>query len=201
MTRRRGGIEAPASPPGGFIERLTKGVERIRLLIVAVTGLVAVLAPIVYFGREELGLLVRPPSGPCVLVDSASFPAELSLREWEDTRISLKGRNRCPAEFGLYVTFRREFTSQPLFVVRSPHADLPECKGLSSDHLPACWSSKKPVPSVDGQWAWQVLLPPLELLPDPRVGERIRLRWAVWDYDHPSQRAIHDETAEIQLRR
>jgi hypothetical protein len=201
MTRKKTKAGDPAPASGTLIERMTDQINRIRLLIAALTALAAAG----YVAREKLaGLLDIGPRSPssCVQVNPATFPKELRLEEWGDTPIRLNGRNECPVEFGLYVTFRREFAAdQQLFALSSPHADLPECKGLSSDLVPACWNSKKPIRRGKGEWQWDVRLPPLEPLRDPGIGERIRLSWAVRDYDDPTKPAIVADTAAIVVQK
>jgi hypothetical protein len=200
MTRgTKGGKGAPGGL-GAFVERMTEDVKKVTLLIAAVGA----LAGAVYATREKWSQLLtiwQRPSGSCVRVDTPSFPDMVKLSEWDNARIKLSGRNECPAEFGLYVTFRRHLTDQPLFVVKSPHADLSECKGLSSELVPECWDFKKPITRDKGEWKWEVQLPPIERLRDFGVHERLQVSWTVRNFDDPKKPAIVADTTTIEVQR
>jgi hypothetical protein len=198
MTERKQKVE-PTKSAFDFVDLITGRIGKIAGLVGAIGGL-AVL--ILHQSEQILGVLealhlyTRPP---CVQVDPLMIPATVKYSEWDNMKIKLKGRNNCSTSLGLYVTFVRRTTSEPRFVLRVPHDDLPECKGLAPLQEPKCWDPKKPVSIAKGDWEWDVLPPPLRQLSDPHRIEKISMTWAVHDFDAPTKPPIRVDTATIEV--
>lgn len=199
MTKGRKAGE-PAKSASDFVDLISGRIGKITALVVAI-GSLAVGALTqwekVIDKLVEAGVYTRPS---CVLVYPLVFPATVKYSEWDSMKMKLKGRNNCSTSPGLYVTFVRRSTSEPRFVLRVPHEDLPECKGLAPLQVPKCWDPKKPIRNGKGDWEWDVLAPPLTRLSDPRRTEKVSLTWAVYDFDAPTKPAIRVDSAEIEVQ-
>jgi hypothetical protein len=191
MTGRKGAFDV--------VDLVTGRIGKITALITAVGGLLLLILNQSEQIRGKLISLNLYTPLECVQVDRLMMPDTVKYSEWDSMKIKLKGRNNCGAPLGLYVTFVRRAASEPRFVLRAPHEDLPECKGLALSQEPKCWDQKKPVSIGKGDWEWDVLPPPLAQLSDPRRIEKFAITWSVYDYDAPTKPAIRIDTATIGI--
>jgi hypothetical protein len=198
MTERKNRVE-PTKSAFDFVDLITGRIGKITALVVAIGSLAvgALTQWETFIGKlVEMGLYTRPP---CVQVNPLMIPATVKYSEWDNMKIQLKGRTNCSTPLGLYVTFVRRTASEPRFVLRVPHEDLPECKGLAPLQEPKCWDPRKPISIGKGDWEWDVRPPPLAQLSDPRRIEKISMTWAVHDYDAPTKPPIRVDTATIEV--
>jgi hypothetical protein len=189
----------PTKSAFDFVDLITGRIGKITGLVVAIGGLAVgalTQSEQILNKLTALGLYTPPP---CAQVDPLIIPATVKYSEWDNMKIKLKGRNNCLTSLGLYVTFVRRTASEPRYVLRVPHDDLPECKGLAPLQEPKCWDPKKPISIAKGDWEWDVLPPPLRQLSDPRRIEKISMTWAVYDFDAPTKPPIRVDTATIEV--
>jgi hypothetical protein len=180
-----------------FIERITGRVAKITGLVTAIGGLLVVG---IHKSDDLLGQLAAHglyAARPCVTIDTSAFPATVKLSDWNNTTVRLHGTKNCATDVGLYVTFLRDFHDDQLFVMRPPRGNFSECNAFRSDLYPNCWDWRKPLVKGKGEWTWNVPLPPLERLRDPRAVETIQVSWSVRDYDNPNKSPILADTAAI----
>jgi hypothetical protein len=198
MTERKEEAE-PTKGAFGFVDVITGRIGKIAGLVAAIGALaVGILTQ----GEQIYDKLVKNrlyTPLPCVQVAALMIPATVKYSEWDNMNFKLKGRNNCSTPLGLYVTFVRRIGDEPRFVLKIPHEDLPECKGLTSLQEPKCWDPKKPVSIGKGDWEWDVLPPPLAQLSDPRPIEKITINWTVYDYDSPTKPAFGTGNATIEV--
>jgi len=170
--------------------------------ITALLGAVAALLVMVFdTGKKTIDKITASMTqAPCLVVTQSSIPAKVKYSEWDGTKFKLKGHNSCSSEPGLYVTFLRRSASETRFIVGIPHDDLPQCKGLTPIHEQACWGRKKPVIIGKGDWDWDVLLPPLTRLTNPRGTEKVLITWEVRDMDNPTKPPIFVDSATIEIQ-
>ena len=198
MTPRKKDTE-PTKGAFDFVDLITGRIGKITALVTAIGGLALLIltqSEQILNKLTALGLYTPPP---CAQVDPLIIPATVKYSEWDNMKIKLKGRNNCLTSLGLYVTFVRRTASEPRYVLRVPHDDLPECKGLAPLQEPKCWDPKKPISIAKGDWEWDVLPPPLRQLSDPRRIEKISMTWAVYDFDAPTKPPIRVDTATIEV--
>jgi hypothetical protein len=200
MTGRKLRTDIAKSRFDDFIERITSRIGKIAALVVAIGGLAVAAVTQSESIRAKLVAIGWYAPQPCVRIDSATFPETVKLSEWDRMKVNLQGRNNCATVLGLYVTFFRDMHNKELFVLRVPHGDFPECKGLAADLEPKCWNPKKPIVIGKGKWSWDVPLPPMERLSNPQRVERILVSWSVRDYDEPTKPAILADTAAIMVQ-
>jgi hypothetical protein len=197
MTEQKKETE-PTKGAFDVLDLITGRIGKITALLTALGGLALLIltqSEQILNKLTALGLYTPPP---CVQVDPLMIPATVKYSEWDNMKIKVKGRNNCSTPFGLYVTFVPRIGSEPRFLLRVPHEDLPECKGRAQQE-PKCWDPKKPVSRTNGDWEWYVLPPPLAPLSDPRRIEKISLTWAVYDYDAPTKPAISTDNTTIEV--
>jgi len=185
--------------PFDVLELITGRVGKLTAFVAALGGLAVGILNYSEQVRDKLTALHLYTPAPCVEVDTVILPATVKLSEWDNMRIRVKGRSNCSSPFGLYVTFVRRSSRQPEFVLRVPHEDLPECKGLAPFQVPRCWDPKKPIKLGKGTWEWEVLPPPLAQLSNPRAVEKISVTWSVHDYDAPTKPPLRVDNATIEI--
>lgn len=198
-------MSAPKKDPeksgSDWIELVTGRIGKITALVGAIGGLLLlILTQIDKIQNEAVRVGLYSPR-PCVEVnaDHVVFPKTVKYSEWDNMRIRLKGRNNCNRPLGLYVTFVRRTASEPRFILRVPHEELPECRGKAPLQEPKCWDPKKPVAIAKGDWEWATLPPPLSQLSDPRSIETISVTWEVRDYDEPTKPPIAVGSVPIEV--
>jgi hypothetical protein len=199
MSRQRKNITRPKNKFDYFTDLFSKRISKITLLVTLIGGLAYEIAnqwERIYRKAVEIGLYTPPP---CAEVVALKTPDKVKYSEWDDMTFEVEGRSNCSTPLGLYVTFVRRSATEPRFVLKVPHEDLPECKGSSSFQEPKCWDPKKPVSTGKGPWNWRVPSPPLVLLSEPVPNEKVIISWAVYDYDTPTKPAIGTGNATINL--
>ena len=198
MTEQKKETE-PTKGAFDFIDLITGRIGKITALLTALGGLALLIltqSEQILNKLTALGLYTPPP---CVQVDPLMIPATVKYSEWDNMNMKLKGRNNCSTPLGLYVTFVRRTGVEPRFVLRVPHDDWPQCKGLTALQEPKCWDPKKPVSRGKGDWVWDIPPPPLVQLSDPRRIEKITINWTVYDYDSPTKPAFGTGNATIEV--
>jgi hypothetical protein len=199
MSTPKEGTEPEKGKPD-WIELVTGRIGKISALVAALGGLlVLILNQFESVQKKAIGMKLYSP-GACVEVRQVVFPKTVKFSEWDAMRIRLIGFNSCDKPLGLYVTFVRRTASEPRFILRVPHEELPECRGKAPLLEPKCWDPKKPVAIGKGDWEWETLPPPLSQLSDPRSIETIALTWEVRDYDEPTKPPIATDSVPIEVR-
>jgi hypothetical protein len=183
-----------------FFDKITKRIGKIKALVVIVGALV--VAVLTYARQittilKDMGIYTPPP---CVEVVEVVIPPTIKYSEWEHMKITLKGRNNCSNQIGLYVSFLPQASSERRIVLRGPHEDYAECRLIASSREPKCWDPKKPIITGKGKWEWNVPPPHLEKLADPLPIEKISFNWYVYDFDAPDKPAIQTGTAIIEVQ-
>jgi hypothetical protein len=182
-----------------FFDLMTKRISKIKALVVVIGALVVA---ILMDAKQIIGVLselkLYTPS-PCVEVEDLKLPKKIKYSEWENMKITLKGRNNCSTPLGLYVMFLPHATSERRIVLRGPHENYTECRCLATSQDPKCWDPKKPIKRGKGNWEWNVPPPHLEKLSDTRPIEKISINWYVYDYDAPNKPAILTGTDTIEV--
>jgi len=178
---------------------VTKSISKIKALVVLICGLALT---ILTFSEKILGKLSDMgwyTPRPCVEITDLIVPAKVKYSEWNKIKITIKGINNCSKTIGLYVTFEPKATSKPRIVL-APNSNKNECKIINtSQQIPQCWESSKPIKTGKGTWDWSVSLPVIERLSDPLPIEDISVQCFVKDLDAPNKPPIFSKLKDFQL--
>jgi len=206
MTEKETGLPQKKS---GLLERLTGKIKLITGLIVATTAAVLAIGPGIDAVKNlrgklqpELPAATTPEAqGSCVRIDEVKSPEAIAYSDWDDSHISVTGRNDCNRELGLYVTFAHRVSAEPpRLMLRRPHdEDYPECTGAAAMGLPKCWDAQKPVAIGQGPWRWEAPLPPLSKIGETRSTEVLGVTWDVRDLDAPDKAPLATTSVRIKI--
>ena len=181
------------SKVNGFLKVITESIKLIVGLFAAIAALIA------YFGYG-LGSSYPEPPKACIKVDDIDIPGEVAFNEWDNMKISVKGKNQCPEkEFGMYVTFMRRGANNSPIRLGVPYEDKNQCKGRFPQSI-QCWDSKKPISTNSrGEWEWEIFPPILNKMRDLNDTENLTIRWAVHEYKGGSTDPIWVNQKTIRL--
>jgi len=181
------------------MNRLTGRAAKVTAMVVTLGTLATTIGTQYELIKKVFPSLFPVAPRSCVTVTSPAFPLKVKLSEWDDTSFRIRGTSNCTEDIGLYVTFFRDFRSADLFRLESPRADFKECKELRADFYPNCWHYKRPLVRGKGDWSWEVPLPELTPLRDPRPVDTLFINWSVRNYDDPNKPPLAGETAKVTI--